>query len=48
MFGEREQSGGGAIVDRTVHAADAIRLLTGDEFSSVRAFRGKICEVSCP
>ncbi len=40
-FGEREQSGGGAIIDHTVHVADAIRLLTGDEFSSVRAYKGK-------
>jgi UDP-N-acetylglucosamine 3-dehydrogenase len=34
-------SGGGAIIDHTVHAADAIRLLTGDEFTNIRAFRGK-------
>lgn len=39
-FGEMELGGGGAIMDHTVHAADVIRMLTNDEFSSVRAFRG--------
>jgi UDP-N-acetylglucosamine 3-dehydrogenase len=40
-FGEKEQSGGGAVIDHTVHAADAIRMLTGDEFINIRAFKGK-------
>jgi predicted dehydrogenase len=40
-FGKRKLSGGGAIMDHTVHAADVIRLITGDEFGSVRAFQGK-------
>ena len=39
-FGDKQQSGGGAIIDHTVHAADVIRFLTGDEFCSVRAFQG--------
>lgn len=38
-FGDPSLSGGGAIIDHTVHAADVIRLLTGDEFGTVRAFR---------
>lgn len=40
-FGDAELSGGGAIIDHTVHAVDAIRMLTRDEFASIRAFRGK-------
>ncbi len=39
-FGDKNMAGGGAIIDHTVHAADVIRFLTGDEFGSVRAFRG--------
>lgn len=39
-FEDVELSGGGAIIDHTVHAADVVRLLTGDEFGTVRAFRG--------
>ena len=40
-FGEQSLSGGGAIMDHTVHVADLVRFLTKDEFASVRAFRGK-------
>ena len=36
-FGKRELSGGGAIMDHTVHVADLIRLFTGDDFGQVRA-----------
>lgn len=40
-FVDKAQSGGGAIIDHTVHAADAIRMLTGDELNHIRAFKGK-------
>lgn len=40
-FCDKEQAGGGAIIDHTVHAADIIRLFTGDEFKSITAFKGK-------
>jgi UDP-N-acetylglucosamine 3-dehydrogenase len=40
-FADVSQSGGGAIMDHTVHVADLVRYLTGDEFGSVRAFKGK-------
>ena len=36
-FGDRKLAGGGAVMDHTVHAADAIRWLTGDEFTRVHA-----------
>jgi predicted dehydrogenase len=39
-FADRNLSGGGAVIDHTVHVADLIRLLTGDEFASVRAYKG--------
>jgi UDP-N-acetylglucosamine 3-dehydrogenase len=39
-FGDKRQAGGGAAMDHTVHAADAIRWLTGDEFSRVQAELG--------
>jgi predicted dehydrogenase len=39
-FGEPALSGGGAVIDHTVHAADVVRMLTRDEFGSVTAFRG--------
>ena len=32
-----EQNGGGSLVDHTVHVADMIRWLTGEEFATVRA-----------
>lgn len=39
-FADPLQSGGGAVMDHTVHVADLIRFFTNDEFASVRAFRG--------
>jgi predicted dehydrogenase len=39
-FGDKKQAGGGAVMDHTVHAADAIRWLTGDEFARVHAELG--------
>jgi predicted dehydrogenase len=39
-FADRNLSGGGAVIDHTVHVADLIRLFTEDEFESVRAFKG--------
>ena len=39
-FGDKRQAGGGAAMDHTVHAADAIRWLIGDEFSRVQAELG--------
>ena len=39
-FGDTRQAGGGAAMDHTVHAADAIRWLTGDEFARVQAELG--------
>jgi len=39
-FGDKHQAGGGAAMDHTVHAADAIRWLIGDEFSRVQAELG--------
>jgi predicted dehydrogenase len=39
-FGDKRQAGGGAAMDHTVHAADAIRWLLGDEFSRVQADLG--------
>lgn len=39
-FAEPHQSGGGAVMDHTVHVADLIRFFTNDEFASVRAFKG--------
>ena len=39
-FGDKEVAGGGAVMDHTVHAADAIRWLTGDEFTRVQAELG--------
>jgi len=40
-FADPLQSGGGAVMDHTVHVADLIRFLTDDEFASVRAFKGE-------
>ena len=40
-FADKEQAGGGAIIDHTVHAADVIRMLTRDEFKSITAFKGR-------
>ena len=39
-FGDKKLAGGGAVMDHTVHAADAIRWLTGDEFARVHAELG--------
>lgn len=39
-FGDKHLAGGGAAMDHTVHAADAIRWLTGDEFARVQAELG--------
>lgn len=39
-FGDKRLAGGGAAMDHTVHAADAIRWLTGDEFARVQAELG--------
>lgn len=39
-FGDKRLAGGGAAMDHTVHAADAIRWLTGDEFTRVHAELG--------
>lgn len=39
-FADRTKSGGGAVMDHTVHVADLIRFFTDDEFSTVRAFKG--------
>ena len=39
-FGDKRLAGGGAAMDHTVHAADAIRWLLGDEFSRVHAELG--------
>jgi len=39
-FGDKRLAGGGAVMDHTVHAADAIRWLVGDEFARVQAELG--------
>ena len=39
-FGDKRLAGGGAAMDHTVHAADAIRWLLGDEFARVQAELG--------
>jgi len=39
-FGDRTRAGGGAVMDHTVHAADAIRWLLDDEFTRVHAEMG--------
>jgi predicted dehydrogenase len=39
-FGDKRQAGGGAAMDHTVHAADAIRWLLDDEFTRVQAELG--------
>lgn len=39
-FGDKRLAGGGAAMDHTVHAADAIRWLTGAEFTRVQAELG--------
>jgi predicted dehydrogenase len=39
-FGDKRQAGGGAAMDHTVHAADAIRWLLDDEFARVQAELG--------
>ena len=39
-FGDRHRAGGGAVMDHTVHAADAIRWLLADEFTRVHAELG--------
>ena len=39
-FIDQALSGGGAVMDHTVHVADLIRFFTNDEFSTVRAFKG--------
>lgn len=39
-FGDKRLAGGGAAMDHTVHAADAIRWLLADEFSRVHAELG--------
>jgi predicted dehydrogenase len=40
-FAEKPLSGGGAIIDHSVHVADLVRYFTGDEFGVVRAYQGK-------
>ena len=39
-FGDRKAAGGGAVMDHTVHAADAIRWLLADEVTRVHAETG--------
>jgi UDP-N-acetylglucosamine 3-dehydrogenase len=39
-FGDKKLAGGGAAMDHTVHAADAIRWLLGEEFTRVHAELG--------
>ena len=39
-FADKRLAGGGAVMDHTVHAADAIRWLVGDEFARVQAELG--------
>jgi predicted dehydrogenase len=39
-FGDKQLAGGGAVMDHTVHAADAIRWLMADEFARVHAELG--------
>jgi predicted dehydrogenase len=39
-FGDKRKAGGGAAMDHTVHAADAIRWLLGEEFARVQAELG--------
>ncbi len=39
-FGDKQRAGGGAVMDHTVHAADAIRWLLADEFVRVHAELG--------
>jgi predicted dehydrogenase len=39
-FAEKELSGGGAVMDHTVHVADAIRWITGQEFTKVYCDHG--------
>jgi UDP-N-acetylglucosamine 3-dehydrogenase len=39
-FGDKQLAGGGAAMDHTVHAADAIRWLLGEEFTRVHAELG--------
>jgi predicted dehydrogenase len=39
-FGDKKDAGGGAVMDHTVHAADAIRWLLGDEVTRVHAELG--------
>ena len=39
-FGDKRLAGGGAVMDHTVHAADVIRWLVGDEFARVQAELG--------
>jgi UDP-N-acetylglucosamine 3-dehydrogenase len=39
-FGDKLRAGGGAVMDHTVHAADAIRWLLEDEFARVQAELG--------
>jgi predicted dehydrogenase len=39
-FGDPKQAGGGAVMDHTVHAADAIRWLLGQEYTRVHAELG--------
>ena len=39
-FGDRHRAGGGAVMDHTVHAADAIRWLLADEVTRVHAELG--------
>ncbi|OYT65012.1 dehydrogenase [Candidatus Bathyarchaeota archaeon ex4484_205] len=40
-FGVKELSGGGAMMDHTVHTADLMRWYTGDEVKKVYAVRGR-------
>jgi predicted dehydrogenase len=45
FFGTKALSGGGAIIDHVVHIADALRFLTGCEYSTVYAEAGRFREV---
>ncbi len=41
-FADPKQSGGGAVMDHTVHIADVMRWLTGKEFTKVYCTKGKL------
>jgi predicted dehydrogenase len=47
-FVQPELSGGGATIDHTVHIADLIRCLTGDEFATVYCQQGRFFNPELP